>query len=52
MFCNSNADTNKNIIKVNNYLDKVNLVQNKNLIKQKNLNIKLINFNGEKFLET
>ena len=36
----SNINANKNIMNVNNYLDKENLTQNENLIEQENSNIK------------
>ena len=55
IFCvgNANEDLNidKNIINVNNYLDKRNLAQNKNFTDQKELNIELLNLDTRKSLE-
>ena len=55
MFYKNNANEclniNENITNVNNYLDKKSLIQNKNLTDQKDLNVKLLNFNTRKFLE-
>ena len=49
MFCagntNENFNANKNIINVNNYLDKRNLVQNENFTEEKDSNNKSLNLN-------
>ena len=49
---NANVDfnANKNIININNYPDKKNLVQNKNPINQKDLNVELVNSDAGKSL--
>ena len=48
---NEGLNMDKNIINVNNYLNKENLTQNENLIDQKDSNIESVNFNTEKSLE-
>ena len=56
MFCTNNIlknfNADKNIINVNNYLNKVNLAQNKNLIDQKDSNVEPLNLNDAKFCKT
>ena len=51
IFYAGNANADKNIINVIDYLNKSNLVQNENSIKYKNSNIKLVNLNAGKFLK-
>ena len=51
MFCIGNTDADKNIIDMNDYLDKKIFVQNENLIDQEDSNAEPVNSNIRKSLK-